>query len=202
MRSHNNQRGVALLAVLLFVAVTSLAVVALVTFGAAVHRRQAEVALLDVGQELADALGSYRRMTPAGMPDQPARLDDLLLDTRFPGTVRHLRKVYADPITGSQRWGLYLDPQTGRIAGIHSLSDSAPQKRANFPFRLAPLEGKSIYSDWLFTAELSRRVDAKASQRRARGTFSPLDLIEPNTTPPRPTDQGDQTFSPLDLLER
>ena len=203
MRARRNQRGAALLAVLLFVAATALAAGSLLAFGATVHRRQAEMALLDTGQEFANALASYRRLTPAGKPDQPATLTELLLDPRFPGKVRHLRKLYADPITGSERWGLYLDPQTGRIAGIHSLSDAAPQKRANFPLRLAALSGKSVYSDWLFTAEQSIRVDAKAAaQRAARGAFSPIDLIDSNPASPRVPDQGGQVLSPLDLLER
>ena len=202
MKSHSGQKGMALLAVLLFVAATGLAAAALLAFGSSVHRRQAEAALLDVGQELADALESYRRMTPAGMPYQPAKLEELLLDSRFPGRVRHLRKIYADPISGSQRWGLYLDPQTGRIAGIHSLSDLAPQKRANFPLRMARLAGKSVYSDWLFTAELSRRADAKANQLQRGGAFSPLNLIESDPNLPRAPDRGEQTMSPLDLLQR
>jgi len=202
MNFQRKQKGMALIALLLFVAATGVAAACLVRLGEAVARRQVEAALIDAGQEFSNAFSSYRGMTPAGMPDQPATLEELLRDTRFPGNVRHLRKLYSDPVTGSERWGLFIDPQTKRIAGVYSRSNRAPLKTGNFPRQLESLSGQAAYSDWVFTADLSLRIDAKAATRRAtRGSFSPLDLIEAPPAPPQIVDPNAPTISPLDLIK-
>jgi len=201
MNLQRKPNGMALIALLLFVAATSVAATCLVRLGEAVARRQMEAALIDVGQEFSNALSSYRGMSPAGMPDQPATLEELLRDPRFPGNVRHLRKLYGDPVTGSESWGLFIDPQTKRIAGVYSRSNAAPLKTGNFRKQLESLSGQLAYRDWVFTADQSVRIDAKAATRRAtRGLFSPLDLIEAPPAPPQTIDPNAPTVNPLDLM--
>jgi len=41
-------------------------------------------------------------------------LEELLEDPRFPNTVRHLRKPFADPMTGQAEWGLAKAPESRR----------------------------------------------------------------------------------------
>jgi len=66
-------------------------------------------------------------------PEAPAKnFDELLSDPRFPTPVRHLRRVYRDPMTGSTEWGLVKEPDGG-LSGVYSPSTDAPFKRAGFP---------------------------------------------------------------------
>ncbi len=60
----------------------------------------------------------------------PAKLDDLLRDPRFPNVVRHLRKLYNDPMTGED-WELVTDPAE-RIIGVRSSSDVATLQEGRF----------------------------------------------------------------------
>jgi hypothetical protein len=64
--------------------------------------------------------------------------------------VRHLRRVYPDPITGKDEWGL-VKSADGGFAGVYSLSEEAPLKTAGFALRDASFEGKARYADWQFT---------------------------------------------------
>lgn len=72
------------------------------------HERQAELAfVLNAYQH---ALASYRLATPDGMPYRPKRLEELLEDKRSGPLHRHLRRLYADPLSGKQDWILKTDP--------------------------------------------------------------------------------------------
>jgi len=108
--------------------------------------REREVELLHVGNEYRKAIERYFL---AGPRQYPRNLSDLVKDPRQPGTVRHLRRLYPDPITGGAEWGLVKAPDGG-IAGVYSLSDEAPLKLARFAVRDATFEGKTKYSDWQF----------------------------------------------------
>jgi hypothetical protein len=122
--------------------------------GNVTHRRVAEEALLDVGREFSEALESYQRVTPVGQPDEPLNLQDLLKDTRFPKVVRHLRKLYNDPITGQAEWGLLRSDLTKRIVGVYSLSDVKPVKIGNFDTFFQGLSNKTSYQQWVFSGAL------------------------------------------------
>ena len=108
--------------------------------------REKEAELLHVGNEYRRAIERYHR---SGGGQYPKSLADLIRDPRQPGTVRHLRRLYPDPMTGNDEWGL-LKSNDGGIAGVYSLSESAPLKVAGFALRDASFEGKSRYSDWQF----------------------------------------------------
>ena len=113
--------------------------------------RARERELLWVGNQYAQALRSYYRSSP-GLAQYPQRLDELLLDPRFPGVRRHLRRLYADPLTGGNEWGL-IHAFDGRIAGVYSLSTRRPLKQANFPAQWVEFDGMASYADWRFVAE-------------------------------------------------
>lgn len=112
------------------------------------QKREKERELLFIGKQFALAFRSYYDATPVGQQRFPARLEDLLADTRYPNTRRHLRRIYADPITGGSKWGLIT--YSGGIIGIHSLSEEAPIKTADFAADFAALAGKKKYSEWIF----------------------------------------------------
>jgi hypothetical protein len=79
----------------------------------------------------------------------PQTLDDLLQDKRHPMPQRHLRRIYADPITGKREWGLIGGPG-GSIMGVYSLSDAAPIKSGGFAPAETVFAGAASYSAWQF----------------------------------------------------
>lgn len=109
--------------------------------------REREAELLQVGHEYRKAIERYYL---AGPRQYPRSVQDLLKDPRQAGTVRHLRKVYADPITNGADWA-FVRAADGGIAGVHSVSDERPLKSGGFALRDKDFEGKAKYSDWKFT---------------------------------------------------
>lgn len=109
--------------------------------------REREEELLFSGGQYRDAIASFVAASP-GAQRYPRRLSDLLQDPRHPGVVRHLRRLYQDPMTGGE-WGLLPAPDGG-IAGVYSKSGGRPFKTSNFPPEYAALEGKYRYADWHF----------------------------------------------------
>ena len=124
------ERGFTYVGLLFAVVVFGLASVGAARVLASSEIGERERQLLFVGHEFRQAIRSYFEAQP-GAPRYPMQLDDLLLDTRFPGVKRHLRKMYFDPMTGKPNWGLIKAPEGG-IMGIYSLSTQVPLKRANF----------------------------------------------------------------------
>ena len=108
--------------------------------------REKEAQLLQAGDEYRKAIERYYL---SGTRQYPKNLADLVKDPRQPGTVRHLRRLYPDPITGKEEWGLVKSPDGG-FAGVYSLSEDAPLKTAGFAVRDASFEGKAKYADWQF----------------------------------------------------
>ncbi len=141
--------GFTYLGLLIFIALIALASTTAVSVGTLVQRRSAEEELLFIGGQFRSAFQSYATITPAGQPQFPNQLEDLVQDPRFPKPVRHLRKIFVDPITGKPDWHLIPAP-AGGIMGISSASDTAPIKIGNFSDADLALEGKEKYSEWVF----------------------------------------------------
>lgn len=112
-------------------------------------KREKEQELLFVGNQFQRALNLYRMHTQGNARPYPMSLEDLLKDPRAPGVQRYLRKIYADPFTGSTRWGLIKGPN-GEIFGVHSLSEDEPLKKSGFSLADSKFEGRTKYSDWVF----------------------------------------------------
>ncbi len=114
-------------------------------------QRERERQLLFVGDQFRLAIGRYYNVGAAvGAKGQyPQRLEDLLRDPRLVGVSRYLRKIYYDPMTDNQNWGLLKNTQ-GRIVGVYSLSDEHPIKQSNFTTADKDFEGKEKYSQWTF----------------------------------------------------
>ena len=168
-----SERGFTYLGTLLLLAVITLVGVAGLKLGAVSQRRINEQALLDTGAAFGAALGSYARATPRGQSDAPTTLQDLLKDPRFPGTVRHLRKVFIDPMTGTDDWGLVREEDGDGILGVYSRAKGRPIKLAGFDSRFVDFDGKQSYRDWQF----SRPPESLTNPNGLRkGLISPSDL--------------------------
>lgn len=146
------QQGFTYIGLLITVAILAVASAASVQLGSLLQRRAEEEELLAIGMEFRMALISYGNATPPGQSRSPSTLQDLLKDPRTPHPRRHLRKIYADPITGKEEWGVVqaIDGSNG-IAGIYSLADDRPIKIGNFANPFLDFENRKSYREWKFT---------------------------------------------------
>lgn len=144
------QRGIAYIGLLLIIALIGIVAGTAADVYQQARQRSRETELLWVGNQYRQAIASYLKSSPGGAQTYPQKLEDLLLDPRFPGVRRHLRRLYPDPMTGKADWELIMAPQGG-IAGIKSRSQLAPLKKAGFRPQDAFLENKATYSEWEFT---------------------------------------------------
>lgn len=150
------QYGFAYVLLLMAVAVLALGASAALQLGAQAGRRDAEQALLSTGAEFERALYSYAGVAVAAANTSgalaargPRALEELLKDPRVPGVRRHLRQLYADPMTGRQEWGVVRDP-AGFIIGVYSQAQGQPIKRLGFDARHAHFEEAPSYAKWVF----------------------------------------------------
>lgn len=175
------QDGLTYLGVLLAVAILGTALAATGTVWRTARRHGNERELLFVGNEFRRAIEAYYVHTPGPAKQYPPSLEALLQDQRYPSVQRYLRRVYRDPITDRAEWGLVRAPEGG-IAGIFSLSEAAPLKRANFSKKDEGFAGTTKYSDWRFV------FMPAAAQAPASGAAPGMSLGTPPPTaaPPQP----------------
>ncbi|HEX9395312.1 MAG TPA: type II secretion system protein [Burkholderiales bacterium] len=108
-------------------------------------QREREAQLLYVGNQYRKAIQRYYQSGPS---QYPRSLADLLKDGRQAGVARYLRRLYPDPVTGSDRWGLVRTP-AGEIMGVYSLSSAVPFKTLGFAEGNDFADAKT-YADWKF----------------------------------------------------
>lgn len=145
--SGHKQQGITFLAVLFVIAIGGIALAGTGALWQMESRREKEKELLFAGEEYRRAIASYVDNSP-GDPQYPLKLADLLLDPRFPMPVRHLRRLYPEPISPDGEWQLIR--QQGRIVGVASPSAGTPIKVAGFPPEQAEFEHAARYADWQF----------------------------------------------------
>ncbi|MFN3565478.1 MAG: type II secretion system protein [Burkholderiaceae bacterium] len=162
-------RGLVLLAVLMLLVLVGLAALVGAEVWATALQREREAELLFVGEQYRRAIESYWRASPT-VKTLPTSLDQLLEDDRFPTPVRHLRRRYADPMTGSTDWGL-IKLGNG-IAGVHSTSKEAPLKQSGFAPQYIEFERAGRYDQWRFVFKLPRQPGAPARPRAAHNDVS------------------------------
>lgn len=148
-RLRSRQSGITYIGILILVAIMGITAAATVELWRTGRKREREAELLFVGNQYRQAIGRYYAQSPGSGRAFPNSLQDLLQDPRVAGTKRHLRKLFPDPITGSEDWGLVKGP-TGEITGVFSLSEEMPLKRGNFRRIDAKFEDKEKYSEWVF----------------------------------------------------
>lgn len=147
-------------------------------------RREKEAELLFIGNQYRRAIGLYYLSTPGVVKAYPRQIEDLLKDPRQPGTMRYLRKLFPDPLTGKPF--VYIKGADGGIQGVASSSEEAPLKVANFRVRDAIFEGTQKYSEWKFIH--TPPPAAATSAKPAAGSAG--------TPATGPTPQGSGTSAP------
>lgn len=161
-RCRRGQHGAVLVGVLITLAVVAVVAERAVTWVSTRIQRDAEAELAFLGDQFTAAVRRYY-LSPTGTRNElPRSLDHLILDHRRLVTIRHLRRVPVDPLTGEPRWGVLYGrllaapyglpdravtegPPVEGIVGFFSLSSRKP-------FRRIDADGRPIgcFSDWRF----------------------------------------------------
>jgi hypothetical protein len=126
------------------VAVTGMGLAAYGEFASHTAQREKEAELIFRGEQYREAIASYYKKEQR----YPKALEELLEDKRFPMPVRHLRRLYKDPVTGEE-WGVVEAPGGG-VMGVHSKSEGAPVKTGNFSPKNQEFAEGQRYADWKF----------------------------------------------------
>ncbi|SNX60809.1 hypothetical protein SAMN06296273_2277 [Nitrosomonas ureae] len=85
-------------------------------------QRDKEAELLFIGEQFRKAIMSYHN---TGTKQYPEKLEDLLQDSRAINIQRHIRKIYLDPITNSEEWGLIEETPANTQAGAAASQSNA-----------------------------------------------------------------------------
>lgn len=143
-------RGFTFIGILIIVAISGIALSAVGIVWHQAIQRENEKELLFVGDQYRSAISSYYESTPNGVKQYPRKLEDLLLDNRFPVIKRHIRRLYDDPMTTKQPWGLIK--QQDYIFGVYSLSKQQAIKKKGFPTLYESFVETTTYDEWKFVA--------------------------------------------------
>lgn len=119
-------------------------------------QREREIELKFIGKAYQNAIGSYYESKVNGVSQFPQKLEDLVLDDRFQDVKRHIRRLYADPISPKTPWGLVIEK--GRIIGVHSQSKKVMIQQAS-------LKGEAKYSDLKFVYTPISKASNSPSQK-------------------------------------
>lgn len=180
-RSRAGQAGLTLLGLLFLVAGMGVALAALGTMWHTAAQREKEKELLFIGNQYRHAIESFWNKSP-GVKRLPKDLDELLSDPRFPNTVRHLRRVYRDPMTGSSEWGLVKEA-VGGISGVYSLSEGKPFKTAGFSASDDAFREATSYREWVFRFDFGK---AEKDAQKAAASAKPAASAAAAPQPPAP----------------
>jgi type II secretory pathway pseudopilin PulG len=159
-RQHGG-RGFTYLAVMFIVALLTLTAAMASAVWSTVQQRSDEHQLAFVGRQFQTAIERYAQRPADARGRYPRRLEDLLRDDRALQPVRHLRRIYLDPMTGRPEWGLIRAPDGG-IVGVHSLSERQPMTGTLLASRFDTVQVKT-YRDWQFIAAGTGSVQPAAS---------------------------------------
>lgn len=142
------EQGGALLGLLIGVAAMGAGHLALTEHQATQSQREREAELLFIGEQFRRAIESYYLASPPAQRLLPARLEDLLVDTRGLARRTHLRRLYRDPFTGRTDWALIRAGD--RLLGVHSRAQVVPLRRAGFASTQAGFDRARTVADWRF----------------------------------------------------
>jgi type II secretory pathway pseudopilin PulG len=146
------QRGFTFLGLLFLIILMGLMAAAAATTWSLTGQREKELDLLYVGREYRLAIERYRTAHGNEAQPYPTSLAALLGDERRQEARRFLRRLYFDPITGSDTWGLERNAQGG-ITGVYSLSERVPVRTASvYADETIAFGSARSYRDWVFTA--------------------------------------------------
>jgi type II secretory pathway pseudopilin PulG len=148
-KSSLHQSGYILVGLLILIMVAGYSLAAAGTKFSEARKREREQELLKVGDTIRKAIGSYYNQTPGVVKEYPPNLESLIRDDRFPEPKRYLRKLYLDPVTQREGWGI-LEAPSGGVLGVYSLSAAKPYKTKNFRLMYSHFENKKYYGEWYF----------------------------------------------------
>ncbi|MDP3289903.1 MAG: hypothetical protein Q8M64_16480 [Methyloversatilis sp.] len=183
VRRSTPQRGFSYLLLLFAVAALGIASAGSALMWSTLAQTERERELLFIGGEFSRALQRYFDASPAEPKRYPATLQDLLEDKRQPTPLRHLRKLYFDPMTRSQDWGLVLSggqiravysksEQPARITVLPAWVDATGDKVASSLKNAAPAAGAAVPPTALSATPVAR---GKPGERRhADWLFVPM----------------------------
>ena len=177
------ERGAVLLMVLVTVVVIGLTAGIAGQSWRSIVQQAKEDELFWRGQQYRNAIESYFQTRQGARNMYPRELDDLVRDNRFPEPVRHIRRLYQDPMTGED-WAVIKAPDGG-IAGVRSTSRLQPFRQKGFAKELTALEGSNSYQDWEFVFV--------PAQTRTQKTNPAVGMPGNVTTPGNMTTPGDLT---------
>lgn len=146
MNAGSRQRGFTYLGILIVVAIMGAGMAAFGQIASHGAQRDKEAELLFRGEQYRQAIDSYYKKERR----YPRALADLVEDKRYPMPVRHLRRLYADPLSGKADWGVVESPEGGGIMGVHSKVEAAPIKTGNFSLANQSFAKAKTYADWKF----------------------------------------------------
>ena len=150
-RGRRRMEGFTFLILLAIVTIMGIGLLEVNEIWATTRKREKEQELLFIGHQFRQAIEQYYKNSPKGTQVQkyPGGLEDMLIDPRYPEARRYLRRIYTDPMTGKDEWGLQKYPDGG-IYGVYSLSTDEPAKHDNFDLVDAGFKGAKQYSSWIF----------------------------------------------------
>jgi len=181
-RASSAGHGFTYIGLLLFIAIMG---VGLAATGVVFHQqaqREKEKELLFAGGQVRHAIALYYELSPGGNKRFPQSFEDLLLDQRYAGMQRYLRRVYLDPMTGSKEWGLVRAPDGG-IIGVFSSSENRPLKVDNFPPGDEDFKGKESYTEWKFVYAVPVAQPAPPQPGQNNPPGPSLNPSQPPTSP-------------------
>lgn len=147
--SARRQTGFTMVLVLLALLLLALSLQTVVTHVSQQAMREREQRLLWVGAAYARAIADYHDQSPGTVKRWPRTLESLLDDGRMVGIRRHLRELYADPMTGQADWDLIRAPDGG-IQGIRSRSQGATIRSGPIDLEGLRVGPAQTHSEWRF----------------------------------------------------
>jgi len=151
-RPHPAARGFSYVLVLLLLVVLGLGLSVAGPRWANEQQRDRERELIRIGSLYGQAIRAYHESSPGSLKQYPQTLDSLLVDTRFVGTRRHLRRLYTDPLRPGMPLALVLGSD-GTIRGVRSTSELEPFQQDSLRLEgLVEIPPARHYRDWAFVA--------------------------------------------------
>lgn len=137
---------------LLLVVVMSISLMVVQRQWSTIIKREKEKELFFRAEQIVRGIESYYLSSPGGPKTYPKSFENILKDNRFMTLKRHLRRLYKDPLTKDEQWGIVYDGKGG-IKGVFSRSTEKPMKTGGFSKEYKSFEKKTRYSDWKFVYE-------------------------------------------------
>jgi type II secretory pathway pseudopilin PulG len=159
------QRGSIYVGVMTALAIVGVMLMEMGKTWSVIQRREREEQLLFVGDQIRRGLANYASSGPVA-GTYPKSMEVLIQDPRRSTVVRHLRRLYADPLSGKFDWGI-VPGLGGTIMGVYSQAGGTPMRQANFPKQYVFFAGKSSYREWVF------------SSMEQAGGEAPVDILPP-----------------------